>query len=236
MKHWTWTVLNMGSLAYILLVEVWQRLFSHRRATFALREEAVETLNTAWRCSSVSLDLYLDLLKFNVEKSFSHKARGPLEHSGKFREVGGQLSQKLKIAQPCLLLYSLKLALSTELHCRSMSSIWSTGGASCTSKEKGSANIWNVALCVLKSANLWSNSSCSFKMASIYFPPLNGVHPRVPCMLGNAKGLFERAGLSITWVSCRMLWHCHRQRWKSCPWPCSFFSLVELMCDVNKEG
>ena len=166
----------MDSLAYFLLPETWQRFLSHSWATFGLREEAVETLSMAWRWSSVSLDLYLDLLKFKVEKSFSHKYVLPKRHMVRLniRESSGKFnSRKNCPSLSSFPLTSLNLALRTELHCRSMSSIWSTGGASCTSKEKGSAKIWKVALCVLKSANLWSNSSCSLIMASTYFSPLS---------------------------------------------------------------
>lgn len=181
MQHWrTWTVLNMASLAYPFLLQTWQRFLSHSWATFVLREEAVETLNMAWRWLSVSLDLYLDLLKFKVEKSFSHKYVLPIRHMVRLnvRESSGKPGvNSLKNCQSlsAFLLTSLNLALRSELHCRSMSSIWSTGGAFCTSKENGSVKIWNVALCKLKSANSWLNSSCSFKMASTYFSPLNGV-------------------------------------------------------------
>ncbi len=149
-------------------------ILSYSWATFGLRDEAVETLSMAWRWSSVSLDLYLDLLKFKVEKSFSHKYVLPKRHMVRLniRESSGKLGVNSLKNCPSLSAFpltSLNLALRSELHCRSMSSIWSIGGASCTSKEKGSAKIWKVALCVLKSANLWSNSSCSFKMASTYF-------------------------------------------------------------------
>lgn len=96
----------MASSAYFLLLDIWQRLLLHSRATFGLKEEAVETLSLsrAWRCSSVSLDLYLDLLKFKEgrEELFAQvcapkKINGPLKHSGKLREAGGggQFFQKL---------------------------------------------------------------------------------------------------------------------------------------------
>ena len=83
----------MDSLAYFLLPETWQRFLSHSWATFGLREEAVETLSMAWRWSSVSLDLYLDLLKFKVEKSFSHKYVLPKRHMVRLnnRESSGKL-------------------------------------------------------------------------------------------------------------------------------------------------
>lgn len=176
-----WTVLlNMASLAYSLLLETWQRFLSHSRARFGLREEAVATLSMSWRWSSVSLDLYLDLLKFKVEKSFWHKYVLPKRHMVRLniRESRGKLGLKSLKNCPSLSAFpltSLNFALSSELHCSSMSSIWSTEGASCTSKEKGSAKMWKVALCVLKSANLWSNSSCSLKMTSTYSSALNGV-------------------------------------------------------------
>lgn len=172
--------LNMALSAYFLLLEIWQRLLLHSRATFGVSEEAVETLSTAWRWASVILDLYFDLLKFKVEKSFSHKYVLPKRHMVclNIRESSGKLGGNSLKNCPSLSAFpltSLNLALSSELHCRSMSSIWNTGGASCTSKEKGSAKIWNVALCLLKSANLWSNSSCSLKMTSTYSSWLNSV-------------------------------------------------------------
>ena len=131
MKHCIWTALNMDSLAYNLLVEIWQRLFSHRRDTFALRVEAVETLSTAWRCSSVRLDLYLDLLKFKVENNFSHKYVLPNRHMVRLniRESSGKLGGNSLKNFPSLSaspLTSLKLTLSAEWHYRSRSSIWST--------------------------------------------------------------------------------------------------------------
>ena len=59
--------------SYFLVLETWQYFLLQGWATFGLREEATETLTTAWRSSSVSLDLNFDLLKFIVENSFSHK-------------------------------------------------------------------------------------------------------------------------------------------------------------------
>jgi len=219
MKHCTWTVFNMGSLGYILLVEIWQRLFSHRRATFALREEAVETLSTAWRCSLVSLDLYLDLLKFKVENNFSHKYVLPKRHMVRLniRESSGKLGGNSLKNFPSLSaspLTSLKLTLSAELHCRSMSSIWSTGGHLAHQRRKGPQKFemllcasWSLQICdqIPPVASKWPQHTSHHWMVCL--------HPRVPCMLGNGKGLLERAGLSITWVLCRMLWHCHRQHW-----------------------
>ena len=102
----------MDSLAYYLLPETWQRFLSHSWATFGLREEAVETLSMAWRWSSVSLDLYLDLLKFKVEKSFSHKYVLPKRHMVRLniRESSGKLgfnSRKKKL--PKLVFFSTHL-------------------------------------------------------------------------------------------------------------------------------
>lgn len=110
MEHWTQTVLNINvaSSAYFLLLDIWQRLLLHSRATFGLKEEAVETLSLsrAWRCSSVSLDLYLDLLKFKEgrEELFAQvcapkKINGPLKHSGKLREAGGGGGNSFKNCQ-----------------------------------------------------------------------------------------------------------------------------------------
>ena len=167
----------MASNVYFLQLEVWHRLLSHNWAISGLREEAVETLSPR-RCLSVNLVRYLDLLKFNVEKSFSHKYVLPKRHMVllKIRESSGKLGVNYLKNGPsfsAFSLISLNLALSPDLHWRS--SIWSPWGAYCTSTVKSSAKIWNVALCVLRSANLLLNSYSSFEMATAYSSPLNCV-------------------------------------------------------------
>lgn len=130
----------------------------------------------------------------------SKTAHGRLEDCGKLWEgLGGIILSEM--VQACLLFIccSLDLASSSELRCRSTSSVCSTLGAFYTSEEKegGLHKIWKVAPCVLKVCkNRWSNSCCSFSMASTYFSPLNAVcpPPQHTCMLGNCRVFFSELG------------------------------------------
>lgn len=220
MEHWTWTVLNMASLAYFLLLETWQRFLSHSRATFGLREEAVETLSRAWRCSSVTLDLFLGLLKFKVEKSYLHKYVLPKRHMVRLniREAQGSWGSFLpKIAQACLLFHSPPWTwLWIQSGTAGQSTPFETQEGHLARQRRRGPQKFEMWLCVS-----WSLQICG------QIPPVASkwhqhtsqhcLHPWVPCLLGNGKGLSEWVGLSITQVLWRMLSHCHRQHWQVVP-------------------
>ena len=77
--------------------------------------------------------------------------------------------------------------------------------------EKWLCASWSLQICdqIPPVASKWHQHTSHDWMACL--------HPQVPCMLGNGKVLFERAGFSITPVLWRMLSRCHRQHWRAAP-------------------
>ncbi len=173
--HWTTAIPEYICKLFYFLPDTWQ----HNWATSALMEFTVETLSTASRWASLSLDLNLHLLKSIVEKSFSLRYVLPKRHINRLNTLDSSGKHGSNSLRNCAVLSAFPCAslnlVFALLHCKSISSICNKFGTLSTSAEKGSANSWKVSRCALKSAKRWSNSWSRFSTAEAYSSPLNAM-------------------------------------------------------------